>query len=127
MGHRVNAVTSDGSDVFTVMYPLTQDQADQISAKSLIAQFPEAQIVRVEYPHKGYLATYRLSSYSHDFTIRALPAKGRDKDGNIVSGFVFEIVDNGALLLQATMQRPELMARILEQANVLAKPLTIVK
>lgn len=120
-----NPISIDTKTSISQMYPIAQEQAEQILAQSLAEEFPDSSIVRVELPFKGYQATYRLGSTSHDFTLRMRPAKGISPDGNVVDGYTFDVLDYGSLLFEATYMRPGLISRVRTKLNAAAHPLPV--
>lgn len=105
------------------MYPVSAEIADRILIQAMLYQFPGASIVRVELPYKGYFVTRRFALDSHDFTARMLPAKGVDEAGKVVDGYVFEVIDEGTMLISGSVRASSLFSKIIENANAEAKPL----
>lgn len=107
------------------MHQITTEQADEVLIKAMTHQFPEAPIVRVELPYKGYFVTQRFLLDSQDFTARMVPTKGRDKQGKVVDGFYFEVIDAGTMPISGSVRASSLFDKINELANNIAKPLPI--
>jgi len=105
------------------MYPVSAEKADSILIQAMNAQFPNASIVRVELPYKGYFLTQRLLLDSHDFTARMIPAKGIGDAGKVVDGYTFEVIDQGTTIMIGKIRASSLFDKILENANREAKPL----
>lgn len=115
---------SPGNPGAAVMYPLTEEQADQILVMSMSAQFPGLALSRVEYPHNGYQVTSRFALDSHDVVALMVPAEGRDAEGNTVSGFVFEVNDSGTRMI-VKRRASKLFERIKQNAALAARPLPL--
>lgn len=110
----------------TEMYPLTAEQADQVLIKSMMEQFGDAPLIRVDAPYKGYTVhTYFLLD-SHRFTARMIPAKGQSTNGKVVDGYVFDVIDSGTLLISSQIRAERLIKRLFENAGSIAKPIPII-
>ena len=109
------------------MYPMSAENADKILIKAMAYQFPDAPVVRVELPYKGYFVTRRFALDSHDFTARMIPAKGIDETGKTVDGFIFEVIDDGTMLISGQVRASSLFNKIIESADSEAKPLPIAR
>jgi hypothetical protein len=96
---RSTAQAQDSANPAQVMYPVSAEKADSILIQAMNAQFPNASIVRVELPYKGYFLTQRLLLDSHDFTARMIPAKGIGDAGKVVDGYTFEVIDQGTTIM----------------------------
>lgn len=101
------------------MYPLSDEQADQVLATAMASEFPGAPISRVEFPHKGYTATMRFLLDSHQITAVRVPAKGRDGD-RTVDGFYFEVNDAGTMLVSGRNRAGKVYERAVHEAGRLA-------
>ncbi len=124
---RSTAQGKDASDQTQKMYPVSAEKADNILIQAMTYQFPDAPIVRVDLPYKGYFVTRRFLLDSQDFTARMIPAKGIRKDGEIVDGYVFEVIDAGTMPISGSVRASSLFDKILEHANVEAKPIPIAR
>lgn len=110
----------------TEMYQLTSEQADQVLVKSMVEQFGDGPMVRVDAPYKGYsVHTYFLLD-SHRFTARMIPAKGQAANGKIVDGYIFDVIDSGTMLISGQIRAESLLKRVLENASKIAKPIPLV-
>lgn len=124
---RSTAQGGDASSVTQMMYPVSAEIADRILMQAMLYQFPGASIVRVELPYKGYFVTRRFALDSHDFTARMIPAKGIDEAGKLVDGYIFEVIDEGTMLISGSVRASSLFSKIIENANAEAKPLPMTK
>lgn len=116
------------ADVSTqYIYPITEEQADKVLTEAMKYQFPDAPIVRVELPYKGYFVTRRFLLDSQDFTARMIPAKGIDQSGKTVNGFYFEVLDAGTMPISGSVRASSLFDRVIEIANNISKPILIVR
>lgn len=116
------------ADVSTqYIYPMTEEQADKVLTEAMKYQFPDAPIVRVELPYKGYFVTRRFLLDSQDFTARMIPAKGIDQSGKTVNGFYFEVLDAGTMPISGSVRASSLFDRVIEIANNISKPILIVR
>lgn len=116
------------ADVSTqYIYPITEEQADKVLTEAMKYQFPDAPIVRVELPYKGYFVTRRFLLDSQDFTARMIPAKGIDQSGKAVNGFYFEVLDAGTMPISGSVRASSLFDRVIEIANNISKPILIVR
>jgi hypothetical protein len=109
------------------MYPMTAEQADKVLIDAMKYQFPDASIVRVELPYKGYFVTQRFLLDSQDFTSRMIPAKGLDQHGKTVDGFYFEVIDAGTMPISGSIRASSLFDKIMEIANSNSRPLPIAR
>lgn len=110
----------------TEMYPLTPEQADQVLVKSMMEQFGDAPLIRVDAPFKGYtIHTYFLLD-SHRFTARMIPAKGQSPNGKVVDGYVFDVIDAGTMLISGQIRAESLIKRLYDNAKLIAKPIPII-
>ena len=105
------------------MYPMTAEQADKVLIEAMKYQFPDAPIVRVELPYRGYFVTQRFLLDSHDFTSRMIPVKGSEQNGKTVDGFYFEVLDAGTMLISGSVRASSLFDKIIAIADNVAKPL----
>ncbi|WMJ09647.1 hypothetical protein [Nitrosomonas sp. sh817] len=116
------------ADVSTqYMYPMTAEQADKVITEAMNYQFPDAPILRVELPYKGYFVTRRFLLDSQDFTARMILAKGIDQNGKTVSGFYFEVLDAGTMPISGSIRASSLFDKIIEIANNISKPILIAR
>lgn len=110
----------------TEMFPLTAEQADQVLVKSMVEQFGDSPLIRVDAPYKGYTVhTYFLLD-SHRFTARMIPAKGRLANGKVVDGYVFDVIDSGTMLISGQVRAESLIKRLFDNAGSIAKPIPII-
>lgn len=116
-------VASDSQPKLT--YPVSELDANEILVEAMKYQFPDVSIVRVELPYKGYFVTRRFLLDSHDFTARMIPTKGRQNDGLVVDGFVFEVIDHGTMLISGPVRASSLFNKITELAGAKAKGIPV--
>lgn len=109
------------------MYPMTSEQANEVLTKAMNYQFPDAPIVRVELPYKGYFVTQRFLLDSQDFTARMVPTKGNDIKGKTFDGFYFEVIDAGTMPISGSVRASSLLDKINEIASNISKPLPIAR
>lgn len=124
---RSTAQGGDASSQTQKMYPVSAEKADRILIQAMTYQFPDASVLRVELPHKGYFVTRRFALDSHEFTARMIPAKGIDETGKTVDGYIFEVFDEGSMLISGSVRASSLFSKIIENANGEAKPLPIAR
>lgn len=122
---RVSGQDASPDSQTQLMYPVSESDANAILVEAMQYQFPDASIVRVELPYKGYFVTRRFLLDSHDFTARMIPTKGRQSDGTAVDGFRFEVIDHGTMLISGPVRGSSLFNKITELANKKSKGLPL--
>lgn len=80
-----------------IVYPITAEEADQVIGQAMQATFPGSPIVNVAFPKKGYMVTLKVLVDTHDIIATAMPAVGRDAQGNAVNGYAFEVSHKGTV------------------------------
>lgn len=110
----------------TEMYPITSEQADNVLVKSMMQQFGDAPLIRIDAPYKGYTVhTYFLLD-SHRFTARMIPAKGQSVNGKVIDGYIFDVIDAGTMLISGQIRAESLIKHIFDNASQIAKPIPLI-
>ena len=107
------------------VYPLSEEQANQVVAEAMAAEFSGSAISRVDFPNSGYRVTIRFALDSHDIVALFIPAKARTTEGEIVDGYVFEVNDSGTMAISGRRRASKLFEGIQQRANRIAAPLPL--
>lgn len=122
---RSTSKLSDAQGSSRYIYAVTSEQADKIIVEAMKIQFSNSSILKVELPYKGYFVNERFLLDSHEFTARMIPATARDRQGKLIDGFYFEVIDSGTMLISGSVRASNLLDKIIEIANKSAKPIPI--
>lgn len=111
----------------TEMYPITPEQADKVLTKSMMDQFGDAPLIRIDAPYKGYTVHTIFLLDSHRFTARMIPAKGQAGNGKVVDGYIFDVIDSGTMLISGQIRAESLIKHIFNNASQIAKPIPLIE
>jgi hypothetical protein len=94
------------------VYKIQEHQADLIAREALSGVLGDAPLLRVERPHKGYQASFRIALDTHDITIFYL------REG---SGYAFQVKDSGTIPITGGGRANEVMRIAIDKARATAK------
>jgi len=89
----VTSVSKDGGNV----YALPTEVVDHMLMDAMSAEIPKGEISRGSASYPSYVGKVKWGAVDSDIiTASAKPAKGRRVDGEIISGYVFEVQRHGS-------------------------------
>ena len=104
-------------------FPMTELEADKVMADAMSYQFPDGNISRIDLPFKGYTVTRRFMLDSQTFAVRRIPSSGSGLNGELVSGFYFEVIDEGTMPVSGATRASSLFQKVIELSNQISKPI----
>ena len=89
----ITSVSKDGGNV----YALPTEVVDRMLMDAMSAEISKGEISRGSASYPSYFGTVKWGAVDSDtITASAKPAKGRRVDGEIISGYVFEVQRHGS-------------------------------
>ena len=108
------------------MFPMSQESAEKIVASAMASEFAGNPISRVEFPNKGYQVTYRFALDSHTVVAYMIAAKGKDTEGRVLEGYVFEVSHSGTMPISGSHHTNNIFNKIIQAAQTISKTLPLV-
>jgi len=108
-----------------VIFPVSSEVADRLVVSAMIRKCPNEIISRVEFPNKGYQLMLYIGLDHHRIIAFYIPAQGRNAEGEIVPGFIFE-VDHQGTTARGVIYANDIFEMIIEDATRVAKPILFV-
>ena len=106
----------------SIIYPFTAEEADYVLSQAMTANFPGSPISPVSLPSKGYTVTVHLLLDSHQITATAIPVSRRDATGKQMSGYTFEVVHAGTMIVSGPPRATALFESINQRAAAIRAP-----
>lgn len=107
----------------TLVYPITEEQANTIIRESLLEVLPSVRPVKVvKGGWKGYQSRRWFVIDNHRIRGFYYAAKGRRPDGAIISGYRFEIRHSGSMPISGSRWARHLHAALHRRAAEVATP-----
>lgn len=102
------------------VFLISEAQADQILVDAMNVEFGASPIVRIEHPNKGYQATIKFFTDSHQIVATMVPSRGRKADGNVADGYYFNVSHSGTMPLSGIARSKRLRERLSDAATALS-------
>lgn len=118
-------VGTGGDRSAATMFPLTTEQADRILATAMAREFAGSPVSRVEFPNKGYQATFRFALDSHTIVAYMISAKGKGPNGAMLDGYYFEVSNSGTMPLSGGKRAGKVYESLIRDASMVSQPLPL--